>query len=66
MPVRGRGSINLGPLRINWVRHGVFGWPRISSHTWHVGPWSRNSRTGRHRVDLPGPHHWWQSKGGKK
>jgi hypothetical protein len=65
MPIRGRGSIRLPFLRINWTRHGLFGLPRITSTTTHFGPWSRNSRTRKHRVDLPGPHHWYQSKGKK-
>jgi len=58
MPIRGRGSISLPFLRINWVRHGLLGLPHYSSHTWHLGRWSHNSRTQRDRIDLPGHDHW--------
>ncbi len=48
-PIRFRKSIPLLPfLRLNLSGSGV-------SWTWHVGPWSWNSRRERHRVDLPGP-----------
>lgn len=29
-----------------------------SSWSFKIGPWSWNTRSRRHRVDLPGPLHW--------
>ena len=51
MPIYFRRSINLGILRVNLSRSGT-------SFTWRLGPWSWNSRTRRHSVDLPGPLSW--------
>lgn len=49
-PILFRKSFNLlGILRVNFSKT----WP--PSLTWHVGPWSWNTRTRAHRVDLPGP-----------
>ena len=39
------------PVYWNLSRRGV-------STTFKVGPWSRNSRTKRARLDLPGPLYW--------
>lgn len=30
------------------------------SWSFKIGPWSWNTRSRRHRVDLPGPFHWQQ------
>jgi hypothetical protein len=55
MPFTFRKRINVLPfLRLNLSKSG-------GSWTWHVGRWSRNSRTGQDSVDLPGPVNW-QSK----
>ena len=44
-----RKRLDLLPfLRLNVSKSGT-------SHTWHLGRWSWNSRTRRHSVDLPGP-----------
>ena len=52
MPFRLRKRINVLPfLRLNLSNSG---W----SWTWHLGPFSRNSRTGQTSVDLPGPVNW--------
>jgi hypothetical protein len=51
-----RKTIRLGPLRLNFTKHGFSSW---SLRFWR---WSWNSRTRAHRVDLPGPASW-TSKG---
>jgi len=62
MPIRGRKSKLFGSkwfgVRLNASNSGL-------SRSWVVGPWSWNSRTRKHRVDLPGPFHWIQ-KGRKR
>jgi len=51
-----RRRIRLGPfLAVNLSRSGL-------SWTAHLGPWSWNTRTRRHRVDLPGPFGWQQDR----
>lgn len=56
MPIRARNKIRLGlpRLNINW------NFTQAGYRSWgvQVGPWSWNSRTRRHRVDLPGPLHY--------
>jgi Protein of unknown function (DUF4236) len=47
-----RKTIRLGPLRLNFTKHGFSSW---SVKIWR---WSWNSRTRAHRVDLPGPASW--------
>ncbi len=47
-----RKVIRLGPIRLNFGRNGY------SSTTVKVGPWSTNTRTRRHRANLPGPFSW--------
>jgi hypothetical protein len=42
-------------VRLNMSKAGA-------SWTLKVGPWSWNTRSRRHRVDLPGPFAWQQSK----
>lgn len=51
MPIYLRKTINLGIVRINVSRSGV-------SWTWRLGPWSWNTRSRRHSIDLPGPLSW--------
>lgn len=53
-----RKTIHLGPVRLNFGRHGY------SSTTIKFGRWSYNTRTRRHAVDLPGPINW-RSRGGR-
>jgi hypothetical protein len=52
MGISFRKSIRLGPVRWNFGRNGH------TSTTVSFGPWSWNTRTRRHRVDLPGPFSW--------
>lgn len=47
-----RKRIRLGPFAFNFGRNGY------TSTSVRVGPLSRNSRTKRTRVDLPGPFAW--------
>jgi Protein of unknown function (DUF4236) len=47
-----RKVIRLGPLRLNFSKHGFSSW------SLKIGRWSWNSRTRAHRVDLPGPVSW--------
>jgi hypothetical protein len=47
-----RKSIDLGLIRWNFGRGGY------SSTTYRIWPWSYNTRTRRHRIDLPGPFAW--------
>ncbi len=50
MKYRMRKSFNLLPfLRVNVTQAGRW------SFTWHLGPWSYNTRLGQHRIDTPGP-----------
>lgn len=58
MGFRFRKSLRLGPVRVNLSKAGL-------STTLRIGPWSWNSRTRRHSVDLPGPINW-QSKGRRR
>lgn len=58
MPLIFRKSIRLGPLRFNFGKAGFTSWGV------KVGPWSWNSRTRSHRVDLPGPLSWSSRRGG--
>jgi hypothetical protein len=55
MPLGFRWSPKLGPFRLNFGKRG------LNSVTTKVGRWSHNSRTGRHRFNLPGPW-WWTSR----
>ncbi len=52
MPLTFRKTIRLGPVRFNFGRGGFTSWGV------KLGPWSWNSRTRAHRVDLPGPMSW--------
>lgn len=45
-----------GPIIFNITEHGFSSW------SIKIGPWSWNSRARAHRVDLPGPFSWRQSK----
>ena len=63
MPFRDRGYIKLPLIKINWRRRGIKFWP--TSYSWHLGPWSWNSRIRRHHLDHPGPG-WWESKPKKR
>jgi hypothetical protein len=47
-----RKTIKFGPFRLNIGRKGVSSW------SLHIGKWSWNSRTRKHRFDLPGPFSW--------
>ena len=55
MPIRIRKSKRFGPIRLNASNSGL-------SWSWDIGPYSWNSRTRKHRVDLPGPFHWVQGR----
>lgn len=52
MPIVFRKAFKLGPFRFNVNKSG---W---TSTTIKVGPWSWNTKTRAHRVDLPGPFSW--------
>lgn len=61
--VQGRKRKRIGPVVLNMASTGWFSW-RVTSWGIEVGRWSWNSRTDRHRLDLPGP--WsWMSGGGR-
>jgi len=47
-----RKTIRLGPVRLNFTKHGFSSW------SIKIGRWSWNSRARKHRVDLPGPASW--------
>ena len=48
-PIRIRKAIPVLPfLRLNLSASGI-------SWTWHLGPWSWNSRRETHRINFPGP-----------
>jgi hypothetical protein len=51
MPIRFRKCIGSGLVRANLSRSGI-------SWTIKLGPWSWNTRSRRHRLDLPGPAYW--------
>jgi hypothetical protein len=59
MPLRDRGYIRLPFVRVNWARRGLLGF-RYTSTTFHLGPWSWNTRNRKHHLDHPGPG-WWES-----
>jgi hypothetical protein len=50
--VRARKTLALGPLRLNFTLRGLSSW------SLRLGPWSWNSRTRAHRMNLPGPFYW--------
>ncbi|BDT99417.1 hypothetical protein IFM12276_24460 [Nocardia sputorum] len=54
MPIGYRQRKSFGPLKLNVTQSG------LSSGSIRIGPWSRNSRTKKNRVDLPGPLGWRQ------
>lgn len=51
--LRFRHHEDIGPLRVNFSRSGM-------SRTWRFGPFSRNSRQGCWRINLPGPFYWYR------
>ena len=61
MSVLFRKSMRFGPrwlhVRLNVSKSGA-------SWTFKVGPWSWNTRSRRHRVDLPGPWSWQSDRTG--
>ena len=63
MTFRNRGHIGLPFLRLNWSRNGLR--YRLTSHTWHIGRWSRNVRhdtgSSQARYNHWGPG-WWEGK----
>ena len=60
MPFTFRKRINMLPfLRLNVSKTGA-------SRTWHLGPWSWNSRSRRHSVDLPGPVNYQSKSRGRR
>lgn len=59
MIIRARKSLRFGPFRINLTQRGLTSWGV------KLGPWSWNSRTRAHRLDLPGPLYW-QGKGKRR
>jgi len=52
MPIQYRKIVKLGPIRLNVGNRGLSSW------SLHIGKWSWNSRTRKHRFDLPGPFSW--------
>lgn len=60
MPFTFRKRIKMLPfLRLNVSKSGT-------SRTWHLGPWSWNSRSRRHSVDLPGPVNYQTKSRGRR
>lgn len=59
MPIGFRKRKPFGPFSVNMGRKGITSWGI------KLGRWSWNSRTRKHRVDLPGPFHW-TSRGRKR
>lgn len=59
--VRGRTRKKYGPVIVNGASEGFFKW-RLTSVGLEIGEWSWNSRSRRHRVDLPGPYSWTSKK----
>lgn len=55
--VRAPTRWRLGVVTINGAWSGFLRW-RYTSHTWHCGRWSRNSRTGVDRIRLFGRAYW--------
>lgn len=56
MSILFRKRIRFGPfLALNLSKSGL-------SWTAHLGPWSWNTRSRRHRVDLPGPLAWQEDR----
>ncbi|PUB27083.1 uncharacterized protein DUF4236 [Promicromonospora sp. AC04] len=55
MPIRFRKRWGLGPVKFNFTQRGLSSW------SFKVGPWSWNSKTKKHSVDLPGAFSWRQS-----
>jgi Protein of unknown function (DUF4236) len=56
--IRFRKRIPILPfLRLNLSRAGA-------TWTFHIGPWSWNTRSRRNRIDLPGPLSWQQDRRG--
>jgi hypothetical protein len=51
-PIRFRKRVRLGPIHWNFTERGYSSW------SFKLGPFSWNSRTRRHSVDLPGPFRW--------
>ncbi len=60
MPILFRKLMKFGPLVINAGKSGFTSWGL------QVGPWSWNSRTRAHRVDLPGPLSWSSGRPGRR
>lgn len=56
MGLRARKVFRFGPFRWHWTLGGPSSW------SFKLGAWSWNSRTQRHRVDLPGGMHWVEDK----
>lgn len=57
MTVRGRKRKRMGPLVLNFTSDGFMNW-RLSSWGLKIGRWSWSARTGRQRLDIPGPWTW--------
>ena len=56
MSVLFRQRKKFGPLILNFTQNGFSSW------SIKIGRWSWNSKAKAHRVDLPGPLSWKQSK----
>jgi hypothetical protein len=52
--IKFRKRMSLGPVKFNFTQRGLSSW------SLKVGPWSWNSRTKKHSVDLPGAFSWQQ------
>lgn len=56
MALRGRKTLRFGPFRWHWTLKGPSSW------SVKFFAWSWNSKTQRHRIDLPGGLHWVEDK----
>ncbi|MCF4123755.1 DUF4236 domain-containing protein [Antribacter sp. KLBMP9083] len=52
--IKFRKRMSFGPVKFNFTQRGLSSW------SLKVGPWSWNSRTKKHSVDLPGAFSWQQ------
>jgi hypothetical protein len=55
MGIRYRKRLSLGPLKFNITQRG------LSSMSFKIGPWTWNSRTKKHSINLPGGLSWYSN-----
>jgi hypothetical protein len=55
MGIRYRKRLSLGPLKFNITQRG------LSSMSFKIGPWTWNSKTKKHSLNLPGGLSWYSN-----